>query len=76
MPNAALSAVHAARLIEASEKGEDWRNAERNDIAAKMIPRAYIISEERMKKTRQLPEVRGSVATDSLAGAIDQLSRI
>ena len=62
MPNASLSAVHVARLIAAASRGEDWRAVERSAVAAGDIPESYVITEERMRRARRLPEVQGDVA--------------
>jgi hypothetical protein len=62
MPNAGLSATHVARLIVAEGKRKDWREAEKEAIAAGSIPASYTITEERMRRARQLPEVEGDGA--------------
>jgi hypothetical protein len=63
MPNASLSAMHVARLIAAASGGTDWRGVENHAIAAESIPVSYVITEERMRKAHQLPEVKGRFAT-------------
>ena len=60
MPNASLSAEHVARLIAAANRGEDWRKVEKDAIAAETIPATYVITEERIQKAHQRPEVQGS----------------
>jgi hypothetical protein len=62
MPNASLSAIHVARLIAAASRGEDWREAEKYAIEAGSIPASYVSTEERMRRARQMPEVKGDVA--------------
>ena len=62
MPNASLSATHVAQLIAASSGGKDWREVERDAVAAERIPASYVITEERMGRARQLPEVEGDIA--------------
>ena len=62
MPNASLSAVHVARLIAAASEGRDWREVENHAIAAESIPASYVITEERMRRARQLPDVKGDFA--------------
>jgi hypothetical protein len=60
MPNASLSAVHVARLIAAAAGGQkDWREVEKDAIAAGSIPASYAVTEERMRRARQMPEVEG-----------------
>jgi hypothetical protein len=61
MPNASLSAIHVARMIVAASRGEDWREAEKHAIEAGFIPASYVNTEERMRRARQMPEVRGDV---------------
>jgi hypothetical protein len=63
MPNASLSAMHVARLIAAASGGTNWREVEKHAIAAESIPAAYVMTEERMRRARQLPEVKEDFAT-------------
>jgi hypothetical protein len=62
MPNASLSATHVARLIVAASRGEDWQKVQRDDIAAGFIPASYVITAERMRRARRMPEVKEEVA--------------
>lgn len=63
MPNACLSANHVARLIVAASRQKDWREIEKGAIAAQSIPSSYVITEERMRRARRLPKVKGNFAT-------------
>lgn len=54
--------MHVARLIAAAIGGKDWRQVEREAIAVDSIPASYVVTEERMRKAHQLPEVEGDVA--------------
>ena len=55
--------MHVARLIAAASGGTDWREVENHAIAAESIPASYVMTEERMRRARQLPEVKGDCAT-------------
>lgn len=57
MPNAALSAQHAACLIVAASKGESWRGQEQNAVKEGNIPFCYISSRERMERAEKSPQV-------------------
>lgn len=59
MPNASLSAIHVARLIAAGHGQKDWREVEKDAIAAGSIPASYAVTEERMRRARQMPEAKG-----------------
>ncbi|MCJ1385593.1 hypothetical protein MMC17_008716 [Xylographa soralifera] len=59
MPNAALSSQHAASLILATHKAQDWRAVEQEAIQSGAIPRCYVITRERMEQARKLPEIGG-----------------
>ena len=62
MPNASLSAIHVARLIAAASEGTDWREVEKHAIATETIPASYVMTKERIRRARQLPEVKGDSA--------------
>jgi hypothetical protein len=62
MPNASLSAAHVARLIAAARTGPDWRETEKKAVAAEVIPASYVITEDRIRRAHQLPEVKGDAA--------------
>ena len=64
MPNASLSSRHAASLVAAAIKGEDWQAAEAEAVKAKDIPECYVLSDERMRAARDLPEISGMVAEE------------
>ncbi len=60
MPNASLSAAHAARLIATVANGKDWRAVEKEAVESKMIPESYVLTEERMSRARRLPRIHGT----------------
>lgn len=67
MPNAALSSQHAASLILAACKSENWREVQQKAVQSGSIPSCYIITKERMESARELPEIGES---EALAGQL------
>ncbi|MCJ1395378.1 hypothetical protein MMC18_008262, partial [Xylographa bjoerkii] len=57
MPNAALSSQHAACLILAAHKAQDWKAVEQEAIRSGSIPSCYVITKQRMEHARKLPDI-------------------
>ncbi|MCJ1401962.1 hypothetical protein MMC11_005179 [Xylographa trunciseda] len=74
MPNAALSSQHAASLVLAARKGQDWRAMEQEAIRTGAIPSCYVITKERMDQARKLPEIGSRKLQSSTAHVVPRIA--
>lgn len=69
MPNGTLCGKAAAMMLLAAEAGENVHDFQQEMIKSGDLPKAYLITEERIAKARKLPTVE---VQDTTGGAWNQ----